>query len=269
MKMSVLILATLCFASPISRLGSLPLAKQSIKAKKEKLEGIPPFQSPNKYLDESEAVAHIFKGLSSRFKPIKKEQLSAAFSARSFLPEEHLNRIDAINTVGIKLLDDDQSYGVGIFSKGDLFSSEQLKVLNNMPYSTNFVVDIHADRHDPTKGNFKGEDHYTPHFSLVPEVQAEYKLGLGALYAFLRANCEKEIDLIDEDKLGPGRIYIKVGIDGKLTDVELKSSSRQAALDQRVLELMRSLPGEWKVAEAADGSKVEQELVLFFGILGC
>jgi len=238
-------------------------------AKKDDLKTLAPFQGLLKVDSEERGVAHIFKGLAPRFNPIKKSDLAKALTASSFLPKEHLERISSFNSVGLRLIPDEKSYEKGIYTNGEMLSSEQLKQLNNLPYSTNFVIDIHTGRYDPKNGITLGEDHYTPHFTLVPETQAEYKEGLGALYQFLRLNSQEQIDQIDGEKLGPGRIYVTVGKDGKLTNVELKHPSQQPALDERVLELMRTLPGEWQSARDMNGKSVEQTLVLFYGIMGC
>tara|TARA_R100001015_G_C4619480_1_gene176210 strand:+ start:157 stop:903 length:747 start_codon:yes stop_codon:yes gene_type:complete len=215
-----------------------------------------PFQASIK---EEKRIAHIFQGLSPRFNPIKRSQLITAFSARTFLKEEHLNDVNSFDQTTLKLISNDKDYSEGISNYGEMLSKEQLSQLNNLPLSSNFVVEIRAN----------GYHNYTPHFTLIPEVQAEYSLGLGALFDYLRTNSQDEIDQLDEDRLGPGRLYLTVGTDGKLKDLKLWNSSRDEAFDERVLELMGTLPGDWKPAEDAKGNKVEQELVLFFGIIGC
>jgi hypothetical protein len=220
---------------------------------------IHPFQTSFSMGVESKKIAHIFQGLAPRFKAINKSDLRAAFSVRTFLSEEQLNSINQINSSKLKLITDDTIYTEGLSNQGEMMSKDQLSQLNNMPYSSNFVVEVMTN----------GYHSFTPHFTLVPEVQAEYKLGLGAMFEYLRLNSQAEINQLDEDELGPGRLYITIGKDGKIIDLKLWSSSRDTAFDKRVVELMRSLPGEWEAAEDADGNKVEQELVLFFGIMGC
>lgn len=271
MKTVSLFLSTFLIASTLMGLSYLSSTSDEYTptSEKEILKSINLFQTLASDKEETEKLAHLFKGLAPRFSPIKKSELANSLTARAFLPKEQLERISRFNSVGLRLIPDEKTYEEGIFTNGELLSSDQLKQLNNLPYSTNFVIDIHTDRYDPRNGQTIGKDHYTPHFTLVPETQAEYLEGLGALYQFLRLNSQEQIDQIDEEQLGPGRIYLTVGKEGKLIKVELKNSSQQPALDERVLELMRSLPGEWKAAEDVNGKHVEQTLVLFYGIMGC
>lgn len=49
----------------------------------------------------------------------------------------------------------------------------------------------------------------------------------------------------------------------------MTSSSGYAALDERVIQLVNTLPGNWEPATNAAGEKVEQEFVFSFGTVGC
>lgn len=269
MKKSIFILGSFLIAVSLMGVGHINSDQNMNCAKTENIKSLSLFLGSVKADEKESDIAHIFQGFGPRFNPIKRSELITAFSARSFLPKEHLKRISTFNSTTIKLITEDRNYGEGISNFGELMSKEQLTQLNNLPYSSNFVVEINTGRYDPENGLTVGEDQYTPHLTLVPEVQAEYQPGLGALFQFLRLNSQPEIDRLDEDNLGPGRLYITIGKNGKLQGLKLWSSSRNEAFDNRVIELMSSLPGEWKPAEDAEGNTVEQELVLFFGLMGC
>ena len=39
--------------------------------------------------------------------------------------------------------------------------------------------------------------------------------------------------------------------------------------DKKMIELITNLPGKWAPAENQKGEKVDQELVISFGLMGC
>ena len=97
----------------------------------------------------------------------------------------------------------------------------------------------------------------------------EYKAGLGALYQYLRDECKSELENLDTDALAPGLLYVTIGADAEIQQIKLVRSSSYKELDNKVIEAFEALPGEWEAATDHNGNRVDQELVLFFGNMGC
>ena len=57
--------------------------------------------------------------------------------------------------------------------------------------------------------------------------------------------------------------------DGTVSDVILESTSGYDSIDDKMIELIKSMPGKWNAATDSQGEKVEQELVYSFGLVGC
>ncbi|MEL7004495.1 MAG: hypothetical protein AAFN93_17440 [Bacteroidota bacterium] len=56
---------------------------------------------------------------------------------------------------------------------------------------------------------------------------------------------------------------------GTLENVRLTATSGYPSVDELMVELIDSLPAKWNPAENSEGEKVDQELVFFFGLMGC
>ncbi|MEL7004496.1 MAG: hypothetical protein AAFN93_17445 [Bacteroidota bacterium] len=56
---------------------------------------------------------------------------------------------------------------------------------------------------------------------------------------------------------------------GTLENVRLTATSGYPSVDELMVELIDSLPAKRNPAENSEGEKVDQELVFFFGLMGC
>ena len=71
------------------------------------------------------------------------------------------------------------------------------------------------------------------------------------------------------EKLKPAKLYFTVSKTGTIENVRLDRSSNYPIVDEAMIELIKNAPGEWLPAENEKGEKVEQELVVSFGLMGC
>ena len=105
--------------------------------------------------------------------------------------------------------------------------------------------------------------------SITPESEAEYVYWLSSLEDYI-ADKNYEITAgIKREDLKAGRIRFTVSPNGNLGNVYLESSSGFKSVDDSTIKLMHELPGKWNPAMNAQGEKVSQDLVLFFGTMGC
>lgn len=114
-----------------------------------------------------------------------------------------------------------------------------------------------------------GKSGYTPFLAVVPEKQAEYEGGKDALMEYLKENSKEARGGIQMDELQPFKLLFTVTKKGTIENVKLDGASGYLSINNRMIELITKAPGKWKPAENPKGEKVDQELVISFGLTGC
>lgn len=109
----------------------------------------------------------------------------------------------------------------------------------------------------------------TTHLAVVPEKQAEYEGGKGALMNHLKENSKEARTSQQMDELKPFKLFFKVTKKGAIENIKLDGTSGYLSIDNTMMELITNAPGKWEPAENAKGEKVDQELVVSFGLTGC
>ena len=102
-----------------------------------------------------------------------------------------------------------------------------------------------------------------------PRNEAVNSVGKEAMIAHVKKGTSGFGYMVDAKTLRSGKVNFTVDQDGTVSDVRLSASSGYAALDERVIELVNTLPGTWEPATNAAGETVEQEFVFSFGTVGC
>jgi hypothetical protein len=144
----------------------------------------------------------------------------------------------------------------------------QLKMLKSFDYSTN--IKIRADFLEKNEISGKLEYSYTtPHLTVVPEKQALYIDGKDALMKFLREESKTSRADVVPENLQPANLLFTVTKKGTIENVRLDRTSNYEMVDKKMIELITTAPGKWQAAENAKGEKVDQELVVSFGLMGC
>ncbi len=203
-----------------------------------------------------------------RFSPIKKEELNKVKSVSDFLDKEQLQRIESFKSVSIIIIKGDKESDNRKTGNGDLLTTSQIELLQSSGYSTNFK--IRAEYKQKNKNTGLIEDSYsTPHLTIVPEKQAEYAYGKKALIEYLKDNINEHTANVDPEKLQPAKLYFTVTKTGAIKNVNLDQTSNFPEIDKKMEELISNLEGIWNPAENFDGEKVDQELVISFGLMGC
>lgn len=203
-----------------------------------------------------------------RFSPIKKSDLDKIKSFNDIIGQEHANRIVEYKWVTVVLIIDDKESNVREFGTSDVLTEAQLKLLHSFNYSTNLM--IAADYQGKNKETGALEDtHWTPYLTIVPEKQAEYSEGIVDLKKYLKDNSEAARTHVIAEKLQPAKLYFTVTKKGTIENVRLDKTSNYPLVDKKMIELITNLPGKWDPAENQKGEKVDQELVVSFGLMGC
>ena len=220
-----------------------------------------------KVLYDNEVKPNFYYAVASRFNAtITKEDLQKAKSLQEIVPEGATNGINSFKDVIISILPDDKARKVK--GKNEILTPGQLALLQSAEYSTHFFI----------RGNYfhnkyglseLEEDYLIYYMTVVPEHQASFMKGHTALMNYLRLKSAKEVTNIENKELKPGKIQFTITTDGTVSNVILESTSGYDSIDNKMIELIKSMPGKWNAATDSKGEKVEQELVYSYGLIGC
>ena len=215
--------------------------------------------------DEDDFVYNI----DSRFiATITKADLHNAKSIVDIYPEKATELLEAYQEVEVSILQGDGEVHTSEKGTGDKLNDAQLDLLSLADYSTNIHVSAYCK-----KGNIYNADledyHIVYSMTITPENDAKYKSGYDELIKYLKENSKNEIAGIKQSELQPGKACFTITNTGAIENVKLVSTSGFKALDESMLELLSSIPGDWYSASDLLGQKVDQELIFFFGKQGC
>ena len=209
-----------------------------------------------------------FYDMGPRFEAVKKGDLDNARSIIDFLPREQTQAVVSYKSVSVIIIIDDRKTDIRATGDSDVLTNNQIKLLRSSDYSTNFL--IRAEYLEMNKEtNELEESYFSPYLTIVPEKQAEYEGGKEALLKYLREYNKENTANLNEDKLQPAKLYFTVTKKGTISNIKLDRTSGYTEIDETMIELITKAPGKWKPAENSRGEKVNQELVVSFGMVGC
>ncbi|MFT6983996.1 MAG: hypothetical protein ACJAUD_002776 [Crocinitomicaceae bacterium] len=198
---------------------------------------------------------------------ISKTKVLEAKSIIDLLPSEATEGIDAFKNVKVAIV---PVNGDEIIEMGEnkTLNASQLELLQSVDYTTNFCVRAEFKRENPNTGEL--EDNYVVYYmSIVPETEVKFVNGNSVLIDYFKKNSKKDVAKIDTAELKPGKVHFTITKEGKITNIKLASTSGFDAIDEKMISLIKAIPGEWEPALNSKGEKVDQELVYSFGIMGC
>ena len=202
--------------------------------------------------------------IGTRFSPIKKGDITNATSINSIFSQDELHKMEFVKSVEFIIVKNDKRTDKSGTGNSASFTDEQINFLKSLDYSTNFVMEV--DYH--VKGDLI-ERTSTPHYTIVPDTQAQYIYGKDALIKYFIENTKEETANIPEDKLQPAKLYFTVSKNGTVSNATLDRSSGYPNIDELMTELITRTPGGWIPALNLKGETVDQELVVSFGLMGC
>ena len=206
--------------------------------------------------------------IGTRFSPIKKREIEKARTIDAFFNEEQLQKMATIKAVSIIFFTDEKQSKIREKGNNKVFTVAQLKLLQAADYSTNFLIWVDYQEMNKYSGEMIS-NYASPHLTIVPEKQAEYSLGTEALKKYLKENSKEARENVEFKKLQPAKLFFTVTKKGTIENVKLDRSSNYPLVDEKMMELISKAPGTWQAAENYKGEKVDQELVVSFGLMGC
>ena len=206
-----------------------------------------------------------------RFNFIKKSDLDKARSFSDFIADEHAERIVLYKKLSVIVLDGDEKTDIretdNTGNSGNL-TPAQIKLLQSSDYSTNLLIWADYREKSFEDGQLQNST-WTPYLSVVPETQAVYLDGKDALKKFLKEETEAVRVNVEADLLKPAKLFFTVTKNGTIENVYLDRTSGYPSVDKKMIELITKTPGTWVPAQNIKSEKVDQELVVSFGLKGC
>ena len=210
---------------------------------------------------------NFFYDFGPRFQGIKRSTVQNAETVNDFLSQDEIDKIDVIYSVNVIVIKNDERTNINEKGFSGKLTCEQIDLLRSLDYSSNFLIETSFI--EKIKGAVDPYNSYTPHMTIVPEKQAEYKQGKETLLAYMDIKNKKNTFNLDQRKLQPAKLYFTVTKNGLVENLHLDSSCGYSTIDIEMIEIITNTAGKWTPAENAKGEKMDQELVVSFGMVGC
>jgi len=207
-------------------------------------------------------------GVGPRFRPITKRDLDNINFFSDYIGEEHSQRIVSYKSLSVIILDGDKKTDVRETSKNGFFTTSQIKLLQSSPYSTNILIWAEYQGKNKITGELE-DTHWTPYLTIVPEKQAMFLSGKKTLIRYLNEKSKEVRINVQADKIKPAKLFFTVTKNGTIENVKIDRTSGYPLIDKTMIELITNLSGKWESAKNFKGEKVDQELVISFGTIGC
>jgi len=210
-------------------------------------------------------ITNLYYGVDARFEAVKKATVHNATTIYDFLNAGEKEQIEHINSVDVIIVKDNQLSQISALGTTDEFTDEQKEILKSTDYFSHFTIRTEFKVKNKDTGKLE-ERFFGPHITVAPEKQATYVNGKEALIEYLKVNSKASMNVIKGDNLGAIKLSFIVSKDGIVKDVKHDAmTTGYTSIDNRFIELLKTIPGKWTPAENAKGEKIDQELVFTFG----
>lgn len=270
MKKRIIISTTI-----VAILGILLFGFTNLKSKEAKeiaaTEPIEPLIENNAFFGPYEKpFPNLYYGVDARFGAVKKSDIQNATSIYDFISEEEKSRIIAITSVNLIIIKNNEQSEIQESGTTDKLTDAQLQLLKSTDYFNHFTIRTEFKGKDKETGKIK-DLFYGPHITVVPDHQAQYVTGKEALLNYFKDNSRKDMNIVSTEKLNAIKISFIVNKEGKVTHVKHDAmSTGYPSIDEKLMALVKNIPGEWIPAQKANGEKINQEFVFTFGLAdGC
>lgn len=199
---------------------------------------------------------------------VTKYQLDQAISITDLVKREDRESLISYYNIEVKSFHEKRALETRIVGDNDYFNRDQLTLLRSLDYGSSFFIGGNIKKKSEISGKIES-DTLVHYMTVVPDQPAVYISGFDSLEFYLKENSKEIIQIARRDRIQPGKISFKVSAVGNIEQATLTYSSGYPSIDEKMLQLIQEIPGKWEVAKDASGKKVDQELVLFFGLTGC
>lgn len=221
------------------------------------------FTGPN----NQEPVSFMFDLSTRESGTVTKEVLHKAESVGDFMPSTTNWPKHPVQSLKVTIFKGDEEFSET--GNGLLLTKEQVDLLHSLESSDIFTLRAQCIGPNPDEPEMTDYKMYYP-FTVVPEKQAEYPGGEDALVKFIKEKSLEERTPVTQDDLKRGFVVFTVSKTGEIEGTRHLIGCGYPAIDDKMVDLINSLPETWVPAENSNGENVAQEFVFFFGQLdGC
>lgn len=196
-----------------------------------------------------------------------KDYVSKATSCKDLLPEDIKSDILSYESVHITSFAEHRKDWVKFSGDNEWLSNDQLQLLASLGYGESFSVTGMVKKRG--LNNITYLDTMVFYQTILPKNPATYGEGTDALITYLKDQSDEVIQGVDRKKLEPGRVIFTVTKEGAVDKVSLGWTSGYPEVDEKMIEIVKSIPGTWNIATNTKGEKVDQEMIFMFGNMGC
>lgn len=209
-----------------------------------------------------------FYNVGPRFGGVKQSTLRNATQLADFLDPDFTEGVERYQSVKLFALGQDAKIsGAPLSSSSELLSEAQRAFFQNAAYGSNFMLDIEGQVQRENGQSII--DRFTPHLTVVPEIQAEYGEGNQNLIRLIRRENQSQTVGIYPEDLDMAKLYFQVSAEGEVQNVIIDQGTGYPSYDLNVVRILKETSGQWIPAKNVNGEAISQDLVLFFGMPGC
>lgn len=204
----------------------------------------------------------------TRFNAINKDVVQSSTHVKAFLPNCNTDEAVAYTKVTVSILDDDRITDRSVEGTSPQLNSDQLALLAEADYSDNILIRADFIKKSIETGHME-EAYSTPYRTIAPVQQAVYAEGNTSLLNFYEEQCQEVLKGLRQQGLKSGKMYFTITANGQLKEAVITESCGYPEVDARIVSLSNELPSNWLPAVTKEGKRIDQKLVLSFGMLGC
>lgn len=210
-------------------------------------------------------ISDLYYGVDTRFAAVKKSDIDKATTIYDFLNEGEKEQIVHINSVKLIIVENNQLSEKREYGENQYLTDAQIKLLKSTEYFSHFTIRTEFKAKNKETGKME-ERFFGPHITVVPDQQATYVDGKEALINYLKDNSKDAMNVIKGDQLGAIKISFIITKEGKVSSVKHDAMSTEyPSIDEKLMQLIKDIPGEWTPAENSKGEKIDYEFVFTFG----
>lgn len=221
----------------------------------------------NEALNVTERNPNFHYDIGSRFSnTITLEALLEAKIVDDLIAADAMNYVESMWEVEFKVLSNKKDK----IEKGDdrVLTADQLDIIQSLDYNTDCNIKAFCTLKDSESGRIT-EGYFDDYFTVTPEIEASYDGGKDAIIDYLVSKSSELVEQVDQKYLKDGKVRFVITKKGTIGNVSLESSCGYIHIDAALIGLIEEMPKNWTPAENANGEKVDQELVFFYGLVGC
>lgn len=201
---------------------------------------------------------------------VSKTQLEHAKTVYDIIDQNAKENYQSFHAIQIGMLNENghELYEDGLLNEEANFNPSQISLLRSLSVSDNFFLRAKASQIDASTQSTKEGD-FANYITVVPEKEAEYEKGVEGFVDYLKKKSKKMVLGLNPDELGFGRIHFTVDVNGRIKSLKVHATSDLPKLDTKMIKIIEQAPGKWIPAEDAEGNPTAQEMVFFYGKMGC